>query len=342
MPPRARVWIWALVIASAAVGSVALPRLMYVGSLATFGVVHVLSELRYVDRRFGPRVGRSIAVSLALVLAVIALDRIGRRLGLLSARTGDVLELFAGLALVLVVVPLLRGTFARVFALVVGSGLALAAAVAPAIAITVFAIVHNLTPVGFLADATRGRPRRGWLAVAAIVFAFIPLTILSGLPWRSVAAVGVAAPEASLLPAGPLAEHMRAYLPASVLDHPWALHAFSACVFLQCAHYLFVIDVLPRTLEPTAQGHVNWPAGHRFARLVVGTAIVAFVGFVGDFSAARGWYGVLAAVHAWVEIPLLLLAIESVGQAIPHAERRQVDRGCNRKGAAGSERYGNP
>jgi hypothetical protein len=43
---------------------------------------------------------------------------------------------------------------------------------------------------------------------------------------------------------------------------------------------------------------------------VVGLAgAVAFVAFVADFAGARAWYGVIAAVHAWVELPVLLLAL---------------------------------
>jgi hypothetical protein len=310
-----RAWTWALWLAVAAFGAVALPRLTYVLSLAAFGVVHVLSELRYVDRRFGPRVARTIATSLVVVLAVIALGRMARRLGLLDALAGDVLELAAGLAAVLVVLPLLRGVGARILAAVVGFALVFGAALTPALAITVLAVAHNFTPVGFLADATSGRARRRAMIGASVVFGLVPLAILTGIPWRWCAALGVTAPEASLLPAGPLAEHMRAYLPASALDHPWAMHAFSACVFLQCAHYLFVIAILPRTLPSHARGYVPWPAGPRFTAVLLGTAGVAFVAFVSDFSAARGWYGVLASVHAWVEIPLLLLALGVSGSA---------------------------
>ena len=42
---------------------------------------------------------------------------------------------------------------------------------------------------------------------------------------------------------------------------------------------------------------------------VVLLSAVAFVGYAVDFKVARSWYGLAAAVHAWVEVPVLLLAL---------------------------------
>jgi len=161
-------------------------------------------------------------------------------------------------------------------------------------------VLHNLTPVGFVADALAGGPRRRALVIAAIVFAVVPLVIASGLPFAALHRLGLAAPELTVLPVGPLEPHMRAYLPDELLGASWALHAFSACVFLQCAHYLAVIDVLPRMLQS--------PPTTRFAWIVGALALAALALFIVDFADARRSYGVIAAVHAWVEIPLLLLA----------------------------------
>jgi hypothetical protein len=38
-------------------------------------------------------------------------------------------------------------------------------------------------------------------------------------------------------------------------------------------------------------------------------SLVGAVGYALDFSEARLWYGVVAAVHAWIELPALLVAL---------------------------------
>ena len=56
----------------------AMPLLAYAGSLALFGAPHVLTELRYVDGRFGSRLrsvnGFAILAILALVVALRSLS----------------------------------------------------------------------------------------------------------------------------------------------------------------------------------------------------------------------------------------------------------------------------
>ena len=46
-----------------------------------------------------------------------------------------------------------------------------------------------------------------------------------------------------------------------------------------------------------------------FPRLLAGIGAFTLVGFALSFGDARRAYGVFAAVHAWIEIPLLLLAV---------------------------------
>ncbi len=295
----------AAVLAIAALAAVAWPLATYTLTLAAFGLFHVLAELRFVALRFGPRVATDLRRALVGLVVLVALGRLARRLEWVDAFSADVLELLAGIALVVVVVPTLaRAGRSRVaLACIVGVALAVGVAFSPVHALLALAVLHNLTPVGFLAEATHGAARRRTLTIATLVFAVVPLAIASGLPFALVRALGVAAPELAVLPAGPLESHMRAYLPVDSLDAPWALHAFSACVFLQCAHYLAVIDVLPRTLPaPRPRAPLLFVG----AALTVGLA--AFALFVADFADARRSYGVIAAVHAWIEVPLLLLA----------------------------------
>ena len=46
-------------------------------------------------------------------------------------------------------------------------------------------------------------------------------------------------------------------------------------------------------------------------------------GFSGDFAQGRAVYGVFASVHAWLEIPLLVLALTSLAQLSNSTPTRQ-------------------
>ncbi len=290
-------------LGAALVAAVAWPLWTYAFTLAAFGPAHVLSELRYLTLRFGERVGARLGQTLVAACGAIALGRIARQLGLLSTSRGTVLELAIGLALCLSVVPVLVRVDARrsVPALAIGLALGLGIAISPIHALLLIAVLHNVSPLALLADAAPSHRRPQVVARASLVFVLAPLVILSGAPRLALAGLGVVAPELGATFWGPLDQHMRAYLPPEVLSRDWALHAFSACVFLQCAHYLAVIDLLPRTLPA--------PSGRWFSRLVPALAAAAFIAFALDFSGARGWYGVIAAVHAWIELPLILIAV---------------------------------
>lgn len=298
------------ILVVAVVGSVAWPLATYTLTLAAFGLAHVLAELRYVDLRFGRRLGRALAWAMVVALAGIVLARLGSIAGLLTGPAAIAVELGCGLSLVALVLPSLWRTrpWAGVIGLVAAIGLALAILVAPAAGLLTIAVLHNLTPVGFVLEATSGSARRRAAWWCLVVFVAIPLVIVMGWGWWIVASAGIAAPEASPLGYGPLQEAMRAYLPVQRLPPVLALHLFSACVFLQCAHYVTVLGVMPRLLSAGARGRLRWP-GPRAWLLVLGATVLALLPFALDFAEARRGYGVLAAVHAWVELPLLLLAL---------------------------------
>ena len=312
----------AAVLALAALASVAWPLATYTLTLAAFGLAHVLGELRYVDLRFGGRLGRTLAWGMGTALAGIVLVRLLLAAGVLGRETALVLELGAGLSLVALVLPtLIRHRPGRgVVGLAVASVLALMIVLDPAAGLLGLAVLHNLTPVGFILEATEGAGRRRAAWACVIVFGVIPLAIALGWCWSLVAPLGVAAPEASPLGYGPLQEAMRAYLPVEHLVPVTALHLFAACVFLQCAHYVAVLLVLPRLLPRGAVGLLRWPAPRWWPWLLFATTL-ALVPFAIDFPGARRGYGVLAAVHAWVELPLLLLALRGRSVGTDHDRR---------------------
>lgn len=303
-------------LAIAVIGAVAWPLLTYSVTLAAFGAIHVLCELRYIDLRFGARVERRVRVGLLVGVAAIAAGRLVQQTGLVQPA---VVELVLGAGLVALVLPTLARAGRLMRGLVIAGLLITGAAVAPAHALLAIAVLHNLTPVGFVAEATAGAARRRALAVAALVFAVVPLLIATGVPYMALAGIGLPAPEFGVLPTGPLAGHFRAYLPAAVFDESWSLHAFSACVYLQCAHYIYVIDVLPRGLPPAARGLAPWPVGRIALAALIGVALIGVVAFSHDFVDARARYGALAAVHAWLEVPVLLLVLLPVGVTRPAA-----------------------
>ena len=284
----------------------------------------MVAELRYVDLRFGRRLGRALARAMGVALTGIVIARAAPMVERLSPSAAVVLELGCGLSLVALVLPSLlriRPWTAAVGGLV-AAALALAILVAPAAGLLAIAVLHNLTPVGFVLEARRGASRRraAWWCLA--VFAVVPLVIASGGGWALVGATGVAAPEASPLGYGPLHEAMKAYLPVGRIDPSLALHLFSACVFLQCAHYVAVLAIMSRSLPADARGRLRWP-GVRWWPLVLAATALALIPFAFDFAQARRGYGVLAAVHAWIELPILLLALLGPSPALtrPTPER---------------------
>lgn len=310
MPVRFAILVTLAILALFA--SVALPLLTYTTTLALFGLAHVATELRYVDGRFGRRVGRRVLHALVGLLGAVVLLRLLGIAGVARALPLGTLELVIGCALCITILPSVaagrwlswRVALAVAVILALGFGIA----VAPAVALLVLSVLHNVTPVGFLAEALRGRQRRVAMAVCGVVFVGVPILILTGVPQAALANLGWTNFEHALLPVGPLASHLGVYVPRAWHLETFAIHIFSAVTFLQCAHYLAVIGVLP-TITDDGEPLINWPSWPVFAGIVASITALLLLHFYVDFASARSWYGVAAAVHAWVEIPLLLFAL---------------------------------
>lgn len=293
--------------------SVAFPLGTYVLSLAMFGLAHVLSELRYIDLKYGRSVGEHLRWVLGLLLVLVVAIRVSQLLGLLSAEVGRPLEVGVVVLLSLSVLPKLlqRSLIATLVGIAVTTLLITGLLVSPIHTLLILAILHNLTPLGFLADALPSRERLPVLIAATALFVAIPALIATGLPFEWLSKIGMTAPEASILPVGPLSAHLSAYIHPVFHDAQWAVYAFSAVVFAQCMHYAVVIHVLPRLLDDDHSRHglVSWPDERRFLVLTVIASALLFALFVWSFDSARSLYGVAAAVHAWVEVPILMLAL---------------------------------
>ena len=119
------------------------------------------------------------------------------------------------------------------------------------------------------------------------------------------------------LHAGPLADNLFVYVLPQFVATPQAVDLFTASVVAQGAHYASVIVLLPLLLgrlDPQARGLVAWPAATVFAFLCVGAGAIGLARFLGGFAEARALYGIVASVHAWIEIPVLILALTGAAQ----------------------------
>ena len=73
-----------------------------------------------------------------------------------------------------------------------------------------------------------------------------------------------------------------------------------------------VIVVLPMMLaryDAQARGLVAWPRGWMFAAFVICVAALLLYRFSQSFAATRALYGIAASVHAWIEVPLIVVAL---------------------------------
>jgi len=301
-----------LTIAVVAMAASAAPLLVYTLSLAAFGLPHVLAELRYVDIRFRARLTRPLLIGLGALIGVLVIGRIAGLAGWDGAERAPIeLMILAGLAAVTLPRLARQGLAPLALGLVVIGLAGFGCVTAPTVALVLLAVLHNLTPVGFLAERLRGAARRKALAACAVAFALVPAVIMAGWPRLLLAQAGWISPDATLLTTAPLSAHLGSFVPAPWLDAAFATDLFVAAVYLQVLHYTVVIHVLPRLLDESdeAETTIPWPRAKVFPRLLAAVGAFTLVGFALSFGDARRAYGVFAAVHAWIEIPLLLLAV---------------------------------
>jgi len=306
--------IVALVLISAIL-SVAFPLATYTFTLATFGLTHVLTEIHYVDNRFHKRLDHTLRLRILQLLLLIISFRIFQVLGFIPVWVSVPSELTCVVGLVALVVPVLGkkdwrlATLATAICLIITAGIYWASA----LTLLVFAILHNITPIGFIAEKLRGSEKYHALLACIVVFAVIPLVILSGLPYNFLSSMGLVYLDASLFSVGGLESALGAFVPPQLQDQAIAIHAFSAAVFLQSMHYTVVIGMLPKWEKADQERIINgfslWYKQNQFRGLTTLLSGLLFMGFAVSFINARVVYAIAAAFHAWLEIPILLLAL---------------------------------
>jgi len=139
----------------------------------------------------------------------------------------------------------------------------------------------------------------------------LPLLVAIGLPRLALHGLGLGVMAADPLAAGPLVANLSVYVPPALESSRHAIDLFTASVVAQGGHYIAVILLLPMLLarfDPEAKGLLPWPGGRAFAAIIAIVALISLAAFLNGFGQARAVYGLAASFHAWIELPILILA----------------------------------
>ena len=316
-------------VAAAMLAATVLPLFAYTASLACFGLAHVVVELRYVDARFGRRLPRTIWLFAGVpLLGVVAL----RGARLFTSFDSDwpiraelvlvATMVLAGAVLVWRWRPAVGGVggvggVAAVFGVITAGLIVTGVVMAPIETLLLLAIGHNFTPLGFVVE--RAPPGRRWLALllGGMVFLGAPLLVASGL-LSTVLADSITL-DARFGSAGELKHHLGVYLWPAWQRSDAAVQLFSAAVCAQLLHYGAVLIWLPRSLTDADRPALPWGHPAVFGA-VLGVIALGLAGhFAVDFVGARALYGLPAAIHAWLELPVLLVALGLPGVSATRA-----------------------
>jgi hypothetical protein len=303
-------WLWPLWIAvsilSVAAVSVA-PIAAFVLMISAFGLPHVLYELRYVDERFSARISPAPLAAIGALIALIAAARIANGMHLLMGEAFLWIELGLGAALAFTATAVMPRN--KLLGGAIGAAFALGAIFAPIPTFLIWAWLHNLTPLGFVAEITEGDERRRWLLMLSVPFFVLPALVATGVFHQLANAFFRVAELQWMSMFGAGDKPLLSFLP----PNSWDLNLFSAAVVAQSMHYVAVIVLLPHLLrakQPAAPSTVvPWPSWPVFTAAVAAIAALAFGIYAVNYTDARAAYGVAAAIHAWIELPILLLAI---------------------------------
>lgn len=284
------------------------PGPLYLLSLAAFGLPHVIWEIGYLKNRYAARWPLWWWRVLWAILLLQAISRGALWAGIYPAASSAVADLAALLLLALLVACAPRGTGwqARLAALTAaGAILYLLQQGQVLVALLVLGIAHNFTPIALAWDAARehaGRRRLAW-GISAL-FALPILVAATGLIGMAPAAAGTPLLDGQL-PAEWGGAQRQALL--------------SALVLAQCLHYYAVIVLLPQAEFHHSGRQPLPPAAKRLAWLASG-ALLAY--FVLDYGQARKLYAVAAGMHAWLEWPVLLMALLGTARTVEHGAGR--------------------
>jgi hypothetical protein len=263
--------------------------------------------LRFIDRRFGFRLSSPIVWAIALWLPLIVAIRTATVFHAISPDIGAPAELCA---VALLALSCLQGTRRqKALGLLAGTSLGAGALWAPFNTMVIIAILHNLTPLGFLWQIAPRDRRATIMTVAMSLFIGLPMLVATGWPRVMLEKTFGTLPGVNPLGAAPLAEQFYVYVPEPFVAGASAIDLFTASVVAQSLHYASVIVILPlllRRLDPAARSVFCWPRGIWFGALCTAGASLFLYRSFGHFAEARSLYGIIASLHAWIEIPILI------------------------------------
>ena len=302
--------VWLVVAALGALAlALRLPVATVVLGLVAFGVLHNVLELRYVTGRFDAILaGPFLALLAALITGVV----ICRLLPVSAVSRG--VEI--GLSYVLLGVACIRSLarWWRLLALTVLGAAAATSLVFPAYHFVVLTHLHNVVPLFFLWEWSRGLSQGarwifrgvnlGWvLGVPALLLAGVFDPLLRAAPAAFGGLGGVAAFEPGRL--------VPTYAPPA-LAADMGLRFLAVFAFMQTMHYVVWVGVLPRYAPEAAarfDARVPMLRGRRAWLLGAGLALVLGVVFALDYAQGRTLYAAGASYHAYLEFPVLLALI---------------------------------
>ena len=287
-------------------GALYLPVPLYLVSLALFGLPHVIWEMAFLRSRYGARWPAIWWRALWVVLLAQAALRTAVWYGAYPAALSAITDLLALLLLGAIVLLAPRATRWRARlagAILAGVMFWLLERGEVLSALLILALLHNLTPLALAWDLARDHPPARRLAWAISVMFAVPL-LLAASGWQGGTALLLES-HGRLLDGQLPAAWSGAFRPALL----------SAVVLAQCLHYYCVIVLLPQA-ERTRTARSVLPSRLRGAALLAAALLATY--FLVDYPGARALYAVAAGAHAWLEWPVLLMALLSpVGRDSP-------------------------
>ncbi len=295
-----KVVIAILIVTITAYLSIFFPFSTYAVSLAIFGVPHVILEIRYLDSRFHNHFGKFFEFFLIQGLLIIAIVRSFCLSGFLTVQFTCKIELCLVLSLVLTATYFL---FKQSFKLsLIGLSLSLVITLgillSPSTTLIIFAILHNLTPIVFITKQFHHYQRKIALRLCFWIFLILPIIVFI-TRWSIEHDISLKN----------FAFSLNAFVPTQLQLLPLALPLFSTVTFLQCMHYAIVIGLFSQWTVWKAPTLIQWPQPKYFLMLLLTISTLFLISFSSSFLLTRSFYGIGAVIHAWAEIPLLLMTL---------------------------------
>lgn len=306
---RTEMWVVGIVLSVAAIAA---PLQLYLVALIVFGLPHVLWEMNWIRHTYRHSLPTRWWMAIFSILLLQAAARLGTWANALPAEVTMVVDLITLTLLAFIAARIVhrhggpRPWLAAIIAVAAGIGL-IAAVDASSVAgvLLLLAVVHNFTPLALVPSNQRlsRAPARHTLG---LLFALPWLAMVVVLMGTSIQAPSVV--ESTLngtwMPGE--AVWLQQHIPLGFQA------ALSELVLSQCLHYYCVLRLLPSTLKPdVSRQWQTWA--------LVASALLSLY-FIFDFASARRLYSVASGVHAWLELPLILLLLSGIVPQLPNAK----------------------